>query len=114
MKTLSVYDPALCCSSGVCGPSVDPVLVQVSSDLEWLKKQGVSVDRHNLSQQPADFAANAAVRETLQRVGQQALPLVYADSELVASRFYPTREQFAKIFGLKLESSCCDGGGCCG
>lgn len=114
MKTLSIYDPAMCCSSGVCGPSVDPVLVQISSDLEWMKKQGVAVDRHNLSQQPADFAANPAVRDSLQRVGQDCLPLVFADGELVASRFYPTREQLAKIFGLTLEASCRGGEGCCG
>ncbi len=124
MKKLSLYDPAMCCSSGVCGPSVDPVLVQLTSDLEWLKKQGVAVDRHNLSQQPADFAANDAVREALQQEGQDCLPLVFADGNRVASRFYPTREQFAKIFGLKIEITCCDspkspvapgeGGGCCG
>ena len=115
MKTLSIYDPSMCCSSGVCGPSVDPALVQLTSDLEWLKKQGVTVDRHNLSQQPADFAANLAVREALQNEGQDCLPLVFADDKRVASRFYPTRGQFAKIFSLKLEaSSCgCDEGGCC-
>ena len=115
MKKLSIYDPSMCCSSGVCGPSVDPVLVQLTSDLEWLKKQGIAVDRHNLSQQPADFAAHDAVRDALQKEGQDCLPLIFADDIRVASRFYPTREQFAKIFGLKLEEAdCgCDETGCC-
>ena len=115
MKKLFIYDPPMCCASGVCGPSVDPALVQLTSDIEWLKKQGIIVERHNLSQQPADFAANLAVRETLQKEGQDCLPLIFADDVRVASRFYPTREQFAKIFDLKLEaSSCgCDEGGCC-
>lgn len=114
MKKLSIYDPSMCCSSGVCGPSVDPVLVQLTSDLEWLKKRGVAVERHNLSQQPADFAANAAVRDALQEEGQDCLPLVFADTHRVASRFYPTREQFAKIFGLEPDASACgcDEGGC--
>ncbi len=115
MKTLSIYDPSMCCSSGVCGPSVDPVLVQLSADLEWLKKQGITVDRHNLSQQAADFADNVVVRQALQIEGQNCLPLIFADTHRVASRFYPTREQFVKIFGLTLDaSSCgCDEGGCC-
>jgi hypothetical protein len=42
---IEVYDPAMCCSTGVCGPSVDPQLVRFSADLEWLKSQGVSVER---------------------------------------------------------------------
>jgi len=28
MKTIEIFDPAMCCSSGVCGPSVDPKLVR--------------------------------------------------------------------------------------
>jgi len=115
MKNLSLYEPAMCCSTGVCGPSVDPALVQLSADLEWLKKQGISVTRYNLSQQPADFAANTSVRDSLQRVGQDCLPLVYADGELIASRFYPDRKQLAKVFGLQTEtdSACDQGNGCC-
>ena len=29
MKTLEIFDPAMCCSTGVCGVAVDPVLVAV-------------------------------------------------------------------------------------
>ena len=56
MTTIRVFDPAMCCSSGVCGPSVDPQLARFSADLDWLKAQGVSVERFNLAQQPAAFA----------------------------------------------------------
>jgi hypothetical protein len=121
MKTLHLYDPALCCSSGVCGPSVDPVLVRVQADLEWLKKQGIAVERHNLAQQPADFAANETVKHRLRTSGPDVLPLVLLDGELVAAGFYPTREQFAKLLGLKAgtkepsetDSACCGSTGCC-
>ncbi len=30
---IQVYDPAMCCSTGVCGPEVDPVLVRFATDL---------------------------------------------------------------------------------
>ena len=121
MKSLELYDPALCCSSGVCGPSVDPVLVRVQADLEWLKSQGIQVERHNLAQQPADFAANETVKHRLQSSGQDVLPLVLLEGEIVAAGFYPTRGQFAKLLHLQLEApkaassdSCCQDGGCCG
>jgi hypothetical protein len=115
MKTLHIYDPALCCSSGVCGPSVDPELVRVQADLEWLKKQGVSVERFNLAQQPADFAANETIKTILQQSGTGALPVVLLDGNVVASRFYPTREQFSLLCGLpKTEAACgCGPKGCC-
>lgn len=114
MKTLELYDPPMCCSSGVCGPSVDPVLAQLAADLEWLKSQGIAVTRHNLSQQPADFAANPVVRGYLQQHGQEALPLLFADGGVIAARFYPNRNQFAKIFGLKVANCGEETKGCCG
>lgn len=115
MKHLTIYDPALCCSSGVCGPSVDPELVRVQADLEWLKKQGVSVARFNLAQQPADFAANETIKTVLQQSGTEALPVILLGENIVASRFYPTREQFRLLCGLpKAEAACgCGPKGCC-
>src|SRR5690606_31175046 len=56
MTAVRVFDPAMCCSTGICGPSVDAELVRFAADLDWLKTQGISVERFNLSQQPAAFA----------------------------------------------------------
>jgi hypothetical protein len=41
MERLDIYDPAMCCSTGVCGPQVDPVLVRFAADVKWLQDQGV-------------------------------------------------------------------------
>ena len=49
MSKLQVFDPAMCCSTGVCGPSVDPALAHFASDLEALKSAGVVVERFNLA-----------------------------------------------------------------
>ena len=61
-QTLQIFDPAMCCSTGVCGPDVDTKLVQFAADLDWLKKQDVIVQRHNLSQNPAAFVDNKNVQ----------------------------------------------------
>lgn len=58
MTRLQVFDPAMCCSTGVCGPHVDPQLPRFSADLEWLGTQGVEVERYNLAQQPRVFVAS--------------------------------------------------------
>ena len=60
-KKIEVFDPSMCCSTGVCGTEVDPKLVQFASDLAWLKQQGVLVERFNLAQQQGAFASNPLV-----------------------------------------------------
>jgi Arsenical resistance operon protein ArsD len=37
MNTVRVFDPAMCCSTGICGPSIDPQLVRFAADLDCLK-----------------------------------------------------------------------------
>ncbi|EHX8981050.1 arsenic metallochaperone ArsD family protein, partial [Klebsiella pneumoniae] len=49
MKMLTVFDPAMCCSTGVCGSDVDQVLVNFSADVQWLKGRGVQIERYNLA-----------------------------------------------------------------
>lgn len=114
MKTLEIYDPPMCCPTGVCGTDVDPKLVQFASDLSWLKEQGVNVQRFNLAQQPAAFAANSQVTDALKAHGNGCLPLVLVDGEIVTRSIYPTREQLASLVGLEEESCCCgDDDHCC-
>lgn len=97
---LEVFDPAMCCSTGVCGPNVDPKLVQFAADLDWLKSQGVPVERYNLGQSPAAFAANATVKSTLDKHGADCLPLVLVDGSVASVGTYPTRMEMAQWAGL--------------
>lgn len=92
MKTIRVFDKPMCCSTGICGPSVDPVLPRFAADLEWLKSQGHDVERYNLAQQPAEFAKNELVKETLAKEGVDCLPLILFDGRIVNRRGYPSRE----------------------
>lgn len=125
MKTLRVYDPALCCSTGVCGPTVDPELARFAGDVQWLEANGVTVERFNLVQQPGAFV-EPAVTAALEAMGEAALPLVQLGGATVATGHYPSREVLAKLIGVALQpakaSSCCapkattsadEGGSCC-
>jgi hypothetical protein len=99
MSKVQVFDPAMCCSTGVCGPEVDPALVRFASDLEWLKDNGVEVERFNLSQEPAKFVAHTAVTEAM-RGRDDALPLVLLDGKVVSQGTYLTRDALAGLVGL--------------
>lgn len=100
MITVHVFDPAMCCSTGICGPSVDPKLVRFAADLDWLKSQGVSVERFNLSQQPGAFAEDAAVKDALETKGEAGLPLVKVNGEVRSSGTYPSRAELAAWAGI--------------
>ncbi len=101
IKKLEVFDPAMCCSTGVCGPSVDAALVQFASDVLWVAGQGVHVERYNLAQQPQAFAANNVVKSMLAKDGNACLPLILVDGEIVSTGQYPTRDELAKLVGLE-------------
>jgi hypothetical protein len=122
-KLIDVYDPPMCCSTGVCGTDVDPKLVRFAGDLAWIAGRGVAVRRFNLAQQPADFASNPAVAEALKASGNACLPLIAIDGAIATRSIYPTREQLAELAGLDAPAraetdagSCCGGTGssCCG
>jgi hypothetical protein len=99
-SVLQVYDPAMCCSTGVCGPAVDGELVRFAADLDWLKKQGVAVERYNAAHDAGAFVASAAVRRAVQEHGSRCLPLVLWAGEAVASGAYPDRAVLARVVGL--------------
>ncbi len=100
MTAVRVFDPAMCCSTGICGPSVDPKLIRFAADLEWLASQGVAVERFNLSQQPAAFADDAAVKSALETKGEAGLPLVKVDGEVKSIGTYPSRDELAAWAGV--------------
>lgn len=104
MPKLEIFDPPMCCPTGVCGPGVDPALARVASDLEWLKGQGVTVSRFNLSQEPGAFAGNATVASALKERGNDCLPLVLFDDRVVAEGTYPARETLAALAGVVVKA----------
>jgi hypothetical protein len=102
MTKVDVFDPAMCCDTGICGPVVDPKLVRFAADLDWVKGQGVAVQRFNLSQQPGVFAADALVKGALESKGIEALPLVKVNGEIQSTGRYPTREELAGWAGVAI------------
>ncbi|MGB8384911.1 MAG: arsenite efflux transporter metallochaperone ArsD [Dermatophilaceae bacterium] len=129
MRTIRVYEPALCCNTGVCGPDVDQALVDFTVDLTHLKGLGADIERHNLANDPTAFASNDTVRSYLQLAGSSGLPLTLVDGVTVMTGGYPSRSQLigyagvadpagvpagAITLGLADGSDCgCGSGGCC-
>ncbi len=93
MKSIQVYDPAMCCSTGVCGTNVEPDLVSFAAMLSQFRSHGIEVERYNLAQQPLAFVQNSAVKTVLETEGVAALPLIFWDRALRLGGRYPNKEE---------------------
>jgi Arsenical resistance operon protein ArsD len=89
MKSIQVYDPAMCCSTGICGTGIDPALVRFASLLKQLSAAGVQVQRHNLGQRPLEFVLNRTVKALLETEGNEALPVIFVDGTIQMKGRYP-------------------------
>ncbi|MCC9295527.1 arsenite efflux transporter metallochaperone ArsD [Clostridium sp. MT-14] len=123
MKKMIIFDPAMCCSTGVCGPSIDPELLRVSTVINTLQKKGILVERYNLTSNPQIFVDNKTINEILNKEGTEILPVTMVEGAIVKTKAYPTNKEFCELLGisedylktgLKIKSKGCDcGGGCC-
>ncbi len=124
MSKVEVFEPALCCATGVCGEDVDARLVRFSADLEFVRSRGGDVSRYNLASEPRAFAETDTVKAFLQVAGSNGLPLVLVDGITAMTGRYPDRAQLAAWAGVQTPApdgptildiaDTTAGGGCCG
>lgn len=100
MKTLKIYDPAMCCPTGVCGTDVDTTLVSLANFLSSLDKEKFEVSRFGLTTEPAEYVSNKEVARVLNEEGVDCLPLVFVDDELVFKGEYPQVPALSAKLGL--------------
>jgi hypothetical protein len=123
MKEMIIFDPAMCCSTGVCGPSVDKNLLRVATLLNNLKSNGIVVERYNLTSNPQIYVDNKVVNRMLLKEGVEVLPITMVDGEVVKTKAYPTNEEFCSFLEIpadylklsikKPSTGCGCGDGCC-
>ena len=105
MPIVEVFEPAMCCATGVCGDDVSQALVTFSADMESVRTQGGVVRRHNLASEPIAFADNEAASRLLRLAGSEGLPLVLVDGVTVLSGAYPSREKLAVWAGVAVPAA---------
>ena len=116
MKRMSIYEPAMCCDTGVCGVNVDPELVRMSTVINILKKNGITIERYNWSGEPMAFANNEKVKEALDKNGVDILPLILVDDEIVIEGRYPKNDEIMELLEISKEyfKASKQNKGCCG
>ena len=102
MKTIQVYDPPMCCSTGICGTDINPDLVSFAAMLAQLSTHGLKIERYNLGQQPMAFVKNDSVKALLDKEGAEALPLIFLDGAVYLKGRYPTATERPVFFTAAL------------
>ncbi|MDV4150841.1 arsenite efflux transporter metallochaperone ArsD [Clostridium sp. AL.422] len=122
MKKMIIFDPAMCCSTGVCGPSVNPELLRISTILNNLNNKGILVERYNLTSNPQIFVDNKTINEILMKQDVNVLPVTMVDGKVVKMGSYPTNDEICSLLEIspnllkaeiKSSNSCSCKGGCC-
>lgn len=124
MKSMEIYEPAMCCETGLCGVGVDPELLRISTALSNLKKQGVEVKRYNLNNFPQEFIKNSEINTLIMGDGVDSLPATVVDGKIIMTKNYPTNQEIAELLGVPVDflgeekkaetsSGCECEGGCC-
>jgi hypothetical protein len=93
---LEIYEPPLCCPTGVCGPAPDPALANLQENILRWKEEGIDVERLAINQVPQRFMTNPTVVELLTREGQEVLPIALLDGKVICKGKYPTYDQVAR------------------
>jgi arsenite methyltransferase len=122
-RRFELYEPAMCCQTGVCGPSVDQQLIDIRETLRWAESQGAVVARHNLSSDPDAFVANPKVTGLMAAFGETALPALVVDGAIAVHGRYPSREELAGLLTpsapaavelpVSADACGCEPGDCC-
>ena len=125
MRKIEVFEPALCCATGVCGQDVEQQLVTFSADMDFIRGCGGDITRYNQASEPQAFAGNDTVTSFLHVSGSAGLPLILVDGVAAMTGRYPDRMRLAIWAGLDvltpvgstslgITDTTATAGGCCG
>ncbi|MGC5328650.1 arsenite efflux transporter metallochaperone ArsD [Brevibacillus sp. SYSU BS000544] len=103
MKKIEIFDPAMCCPTGVCGPSVDPELIRITSAVHNLKNKGFDIRRYNLTSDTEIFTKNQTVNALLMEKGPDVLPITLVDGEVVKVKEYLSNHDLIMLTGITEE-----------
>lgn len=92
---IEIFEPTMCCSSGICGPSVDENLVKISENIEILKSEfeGLVVERYQPQTHAMKFMANMEVGRLIRESGKKILPITVIDGKVIKTGEYPALDE---------------------
>lgn len=124
MKSIKIYEPVMCCNTGVSGVGIDSELMRMSKLMKIFMKHNLDVKRLDLSKTPKEFMENNEVMNLIKENKSDMLPITVVDNKIVLSGRYPSNEEFADFLDITVsvlqqdvdkenEGTSTESGSCC-
>jgi hypothetical protein len=87
---VELFDPPMCCPSGLCGPTLDQTLLDVNEMIMTLQRENLRVERYQMTSNPNAFLGNTEVMKLVREKQMEALPIVVVRGKVIKVGAYPT------------------------
>jgi hypothetical protein len=107
-NSLIIYEGAMCCSTGVCGPEPDKELIEFNETLKRIKIEfsDLKITRAGLSFDVKMFMENKEVLQLVKEKGKEILPITAINNKIIAEKRYlkfdELREELLKNIIVKI------------
>ncbi len=88
--SVEIFDPPMCCPTGLCGPTLDQTLLDVNEMILSLQAENVQVARYQMTGHPQAFLNNADVMRLVREKQMAALPITVVQGKVIKVGEYPT------------------------
>ena len=92
-SAVKLFDPPMCCPTGLCGPALDQTLLDVNEMILSLQDEGVQVERYQMTSDPQKFIANNEVMRLVREQQMDALPITTVHGQVIKVGIYPTLDE---------------------
>ena len=90
LPAVEIFDPPMCCPTGLCGPTLDQTLLDVTDMIHALQADGLRVERYQMTSHPQKFINNADVMRLVREKQMAALPITAVRGQIIKVGVYPT------------------------
>ncbi len=87
---VELFDPPMCCPTGLCGPTLDQTLLDVNEMILTLQRENLRVERYQMTNNPNAFLATSEVMKLVREQQMAALPITVVRGKVIKVGAYPT------------------------
>jgi len=90
LADVEIFDPPMCCPTGLCGPTLDETLLDFNEMILSLQAERVQVARYQMTSHPQAFLNNPDVMRLVREKQMAALPITIVRGKVIKVGEYPT------------------------
>jgi hypothetical protein len=90
---IEIFDPPMCCPTGLCGPALDQTLLDVNEMVMMLQRENLRVERYQMTSNPNAFLGNVEVMKLVREKQMAALPIIVVRGKVIKVGSYPNVDE---------------------